>query len=86
MYLDNLNLDVFSYLRMKIETATIGYTWLWAYPSLYCLHSDLENPPITNLSSEGLEVSGVYLLNTGLELIVWIGKSYIRGGKLNSKF
>ena len=58
------------------------------YPSMFALHrlpgsphglvsqdGEVVMPPMVRLSSESLEAEGVYLLETGYMMLLWIGKN-----------
>ena len=50
-------------------------TGILSYPRLYAVHDNCETA--LNLTYKSLESTGAYLLDTGVEIILWIGKLYI---------
>jgi protein transport protein SEC24 len=58
----------------------------WIYPRLYSLHdmpdsvavrddnNRLPMPVLKHLTAENIEHGGVYLVKTGLEMVLWVGR------------
>lgn len=79
--------DERSAYMMLLRTLSVSSTILFLYPRLFPLHnlsSEVgtkgENekiilPPTIHLSSEKLESSGIYLLENGQEMYIWVGKN-----------
>jgi len=80
--------DERSMLMMMVGSATTHATASMLYPSMFALHrlsgtpyglpgSDgvVQMPPLVRLSTECLEAEGLYLLDTGYLLLLWIGKN-----------
>lgn len=74
-YLDNLNLDIFHYFKFMYESLGSEATGILSYPRLYPVHEDFST--VLNLTHRSLDTKGAYLLDTGVELLFWIGKLYI---------
>ena len=74
-YSDNLNLDIFHYFKYMFESLGSDGTGILSYPRLYPIHEDFSR--VLNLSHKSLESTGGYLLDTGIEILIWIGKVYI---------
>ena len=48
---------------------------LWVYPALYDMTDIGENMPLPMpLATKNVDVEGIYILSTGIELLVWIGR------------
>lgn len=75
------------WLMMNIGSMSTAQIDLYLYPSMMALHKFQENnggavgedgqvlmPPGLRLSGEGLEAHGVYLIDNGMLLLMWIGK------------
>jgi protein transport protein SEC24 len=76
---DNLLHDLHSYHRAITQAYGPEFSSLMAYPRLYSVH-DEQPPKVRSMqsltsSSKAVLPEGVYLLDTGLEFLLWIGKS-----------
>eukprot|EP00359_Climacostomum_virens_P002038 CAMPEP_0204900628 /NCGR_PEP_ID=MMETSP1397-20131031/2588_1 /ASSEMBLY_ACC=CAM_ASM_000891 /TAXON_ID=49980 /ORGANISM="Climacostomum Climacostomum virens, Strain Stock W-24" /LENGTH=674 /DNA_ID=CAMNT_0052068811 /DNA_START=125 /DNA_END=2149 /DNA_ORIENTATION=+ len=69
----NLLHDLHSYRRQIAISYGPELSSLLAYPRLYAVH-DLEEPKSLQSTSKLIMSDGVYLLDTGLELLLWIGR------------
>jgi len=48
---------------------------LWVYPALYNMTDIGENMPLPlPLKTGNVDIEGIYLLSTGIELLLWIGR------------
>ncbi|CAG9317991.1 unnamed protein product [Blepharisma stoltei] len=69
----NTNLDLFQFYRRKLETLGISGTKIFSCPYLFQVKPNEPATPI-GLSSKNIDPEGVYLLDTGVEMLLWIGK------------
>ena len=67
--LDHQNLDNFHYLRLKAEVISPQQSVVWSYPLLYKFENTL-----TRLRSDAIKNDCVYILDSGMEIVIWIGK------------
>jgi protein transport protein SEC24 len=75
---DNLLHDLHSYHRAITLAYGPEFSSLMAYPRLYSVH-DAQPPKVRSIQSliscsKVVTTEGVYLLDTGLEFLLWIGK------------
>ena len=80
---NNIWLDTCAYLRCRLMTAKSDVINQWVYPALYDMTNIGENMPLPMpLKTKNVDVEGIYILSTGIELLVWIGRdipdSYIQ--------
>jgi protein transport protein SEC24 len=74
-YIDNMTLDLFFYYKYLFESLPSEATGVLSYPRMYPIHLGYESA--LNLTYKSLETTGAYLLDTGIEIFVWIGKAYL---------
>jgi protein transport protein SEC24 len=80
--------DERSNLMMMVGSCSTSAAASMLYPSMFALHrlpgsphglvseeGEVVMPPMVRLSSESLEAEGVYLLETGYMMLLWIGKN-----------
>jgi len=46
-----------------------------SYPRMYPIHENFDR--VLNLTHKSLESTGAYLLDTGIEIYIWVGKVYL---------
>jgi protein transport protein SEC24 len=84
----NSKMDDRAYAMNVMKTMPLRYLMLYVYPDLYALHNFDDNklvsdgyesevciPPRLHLSSENIDRHGVYLLDAGESIYIWVGKS-----------
>jgi len=83
--------DLRSFIWMRLETLGVSQLAAYYYPRLMSLHNLLEDcglpnehghvkmPDMLNLSSESLTQDGVYLLEDGESMLMWIGRAVDSG-------
>lgn len=83
-YLDHLDYDGACWQRYLVSTLSAESLGLVAYPRLYPLHTmaQAENAVPLPLTRASLEAAGVYLLDAGWEMQVWVGKQVFRDMRL----
>lgn len=74
-YIDNINYDIFSYYNFLFNSLGHAETGAMSYPRMYPIHEDFCR--VLNLSYKSLESTGAYLLDTGIEMFIWVGKVYL---------
>ena len=74
-YADNLNLDLFFYFKYLFNSMGAEESGIMIYPRLYPIHEAFSR--VLNLTYQSLESKGAYLLDTGVEMFVWVGKFYV---------
>ena len=69
------NVDIKSYWLRLLMSANMELVSTILYPRLYPLHriQNEETPSVIRLSIENIENTGVYLIENGLKMIVWVG-------------
>jgi protein transport protein SEC24 len=72
---DNLNLDLFFYFKFLFNSLSADESGVMIYPRLYPIHESFSR--VLNLTYMSLEGKGAYLLDTGIEMFVWVGKVYL---------
>ena len=83
-YLDHLDFDGACWQRYLIATFSPRSLSLIAYPRLYPLHSlsSAEDMSPLPLAKASLDPTGVYLLDAGWDMQIWIGKQVLRDMRL----
>lgn len=74
-YTDNLNLDLFFYFKYLFNSMGAEESGIMIYPRLYPIHEAFNR--VLNLTYQSLESKGAYLLDTGVEMFIWVGKFYL---------
>lgn len=79
-YLDHLDFDGACWQRYLIASFSPRSLSLMAYPRLYSLHSlsQAEEMSPLPLAKASLAPTGVYLLDAGSDMLIWIGKQVLR--------
>lgn len=72
LYLDGQDLDFFQFLRIKIESLNIEASQVWVRPLL--IKIDQEVRIVEKLETGLVSEDFVYLLDNGIDVVVWIGK------------
>jgi len=81
--------DMKSYILSQLYSKSINSVMNMVIPRFYCLHNlnskvgkpideikgSVGFPNAQNLCSDRIEGSGIYLIDNGLELFLWIGKN-----------
>jgi len=74
-------------LMTQVGSFGVAATTAFLYPSMFALHSladtpggtvvegKVQMPPCVRLSTEALEAHGLYLIDNGIMLLLWIGKN-----------
>jgi len=74
-------------LMTQLGSFSVATTCVFLYPSMFALHNlagtdagtvvdgKVAMPPCVKLSAEGLEAHGLYLVDNGVMLLLWIGKN-----------
>lgn len=81
------DIDLSNYLRLKLQKTSIEEIMCYIYPRIYPLHGMLDDhslgtyvndneelnlPEIVNAHSESLEINGVYLIDNGYLLVLYL--------------
>lgn len=68
-------MDLFFYYKYLFESLSSEATGILSYPRLYPVHNSYDT--VLNLTYKSIETTGAYLLDTGVDIILWVGKGYL---------
>jgi len=83
--------DLRTYIWMRLETLTVSQMAAYYYPRMMALHNapdhcgvpdengNVQLPDMLNLTSESMTQDGVYLLEDGDTMLLWIGRAVDSG-------
>lgn len=74
--IDDISPDLTSYYNYKLEFASVYASKLMSYPRLIGLHTG-EWSRYLPVSRSSISNDGVYLLDNGIDMFIWIGKNYL---------
>jgi len=88
---NDIGVDLRTFIWMRLETLTVSQMSAYYYPRMMALHKQDDNsgvpgengqitlPDMLNLTSESMTQDGVYLLEDGETIHVWIGRAVDAG-------